>query len=130
VVVPSLWREPFSRVVPEALAAGTAVVASRWVGAAEWFEDGRGLLLFSPQAPEELDNALRRLRDEPELAGRLADAGNRKARQVFDREKFLDRLERLLEEARGRHNVSPLLSRGPRFRRASSPAAEVERRAA
>ena len=51
VVVPSLWQEPFSLVVPEALAAGTAVVASRRVGAAEWFEDGRDLLLFSPQAP-------------------------------------------------------------------------------
>jgi glycosyltransferase involved in cell wall biosynthesis len=78
--------EPFSLVVPEALAAGTAVVASKRVGAAEWFELGRELLLFSPEAPEELDHALRCLRDEPELAPRLADAGRRKASQVFDGE--------------------------------------------
>jgi glycosyltransferase involved in cell wall biosynthesis len=114
VVVPSLWQEPFSLVVPEALAAGTAVVASRDVGAVEWFEDGRDLLLFSSQTPSELDQALRRLRDEPGLAARLADAGSRKARLVFDRETFLDRLERHLKEALGRPKLSPLLASGRR----------------
>jgi glycosyltransferase involved in cell wall biosynthesis len=130
VVVPSLWQEPFSRVVPEALAAGTAVVASRRVGAVEWFEDGRDLLLFSPQAPEELDQALRRLRDEPGLAGRLAEAGSRKARQVFDKESFLDRLERHLMGALERPKLSPLLTGARGASRMVSPSAEGSRRAA
>ena len=64
--------------------------------------DGRDLLLFSGQVPSELDQALRRLRDEPELAARLATAGSRKAKQVFDRECFLDRLESHLQAALGR----------------------------
>jgi glycosyltransferase involved in cell wall biosynthesis len=130
VVVPSLWMEPFSLAVPEALAAGTAVVASRRVGAAEWFEDGRELLLFSPDAPEELDHALRRLRDEPDLATRLAEAGNRKAKQVFDQEKFIDRLESHLKRAVGEPKLSSL-PHGRRVRRCQvMPAPEPERRAA
>jgi glycosyltransferase involved in cell wall biosynthesis len=130
VVVPSLWMEPFSLVVPEALAAGTAVVASRRVGAADWFEDGRELLLFSPQAPEELDHALRRLRDELELAPRLAEAGRRRARQVFDPEKFLDRLERHLKRAVGERKLSPLLHGRRDRRRQMVSAREHGRRAA
>jgi len=130
VVVPSLWMEPFSLVVPEALAAGTAVVASKRVGAAEWFEDGRELLLFSPEAPEELDHALRRLRDEPELAQRLAEAGNHKTRQVFDQEKFIDRLEGLLEGALGQPKLSPLLSERRRLGHYLSPVTGSERRTA
>jgi len=130
VVVPSLWQEPFSLVVPEALAAGTAVVASRRVGAVEWFEDGRDLLLFSSQTPWELDQALRRLRDERGLAVRLAAAGSRKARQVFDRESFLDRLESHLKGALGRPNLSPLLAGARQVRRVTSPCAEDSRRAA
>ena len=130
VVVPSLWQDPCPAVVPEAMAAGAAVVASRWAGSTEWFEDGHELLLFSPDAPEELDHALRRLRDEPELAQRLAEAGNRKTRQVFDQEKFIDRLEQLLEGARGKTNVSPLRSGGRWPARAEWSAAEGGKRAA
>jgi glycosyltransferase involved in cell wall biosynthesis len=130
VVVPSLWQEPFSLVVVEALAAGTAVVASRHVGAAEWFEDGRDLLLFSPHAPGELDRALRLLRDEPGLAARLAAAGRRKARQVFDRESFLDRLESHLQAALEWPRLSPLLAGARAVRRVASPSAEGSRRAA
>jgi glycosyltransferase involved in cell wall biosynthesis len=130
VVVPSLWQEPFSLVVVEALAAGTAVVASRHVGAAEWFEDGRDLLLFSPEAPWELDRALRLLRDEPGLSARLAAAGGRKARQVFDRERFLDRLESHLRAALERPKLSALLAGARAVRRVASPWAEGSRRAA
>jgi glycosyltransferase involved in cell wall biosynthesis len=130
VVVPSLWQEPFALVVPEALAAGTAVVASRWTGAAEWLEDEGELLLFSPQAPWELDQALRRLRDEPALAARLAAAGSRKARHVFDPAVFIDRLERHLEGALGRPKLSPLLSERRRLGHYLSPVAESERRTA
>jgi glycosyltransferase involved in cell wall biosynthesis len=130
VVVPSLWQEPFSLVVPEALAAGTAVVASRHVGAVEWFEDGRELLLFSPQTPWELDQALRRLRDEPGLAAQLADAGKRKARQVFDRESFLDRLESHLQAALERPKLSPLRAGAREVRRFTSPCPEADKRVA
>jgi glycosyltransferase involved in cell wall biosynthesis len=130
VVVPSLWRDPCPVVVPEAMAAGAAVVASRWAGSADWFEDGRDLLLFSPEAPRELDRALRLLRDEPGLAARLADAGRRKARQVFDRESFLDRLESHLRAALERPKLSALLAGARRVRPVASPSAEDMRRAA
>jgi glycosyltransferase involved in cell wall biosynthesis len=130
VVVPSLWQEPFSLAVPEALAAGAAVVASRHAGAAEWFEDGREMLMFSPETPSELDGALRRLRDEPGLAARLAGAGSRKAREVFDRESFLDRLEGHLQAALGRPRLSPLLTLARGARRVTSPSAREDRRVA
>jgi glycosyltransferase involved in cell wall biosynthesis len=130
VVVPSLWKDPCPVVVPEAMAAGAAVVASRWAGSADWFEDGRDLLLFSPEAPWELDRALRLLRDEPGLAARLAAAGSRKARQVFDRESFLDRLESHLQAALERPKLSALLTGTRRVRPVAAPSAEGSRRAA
>ena len=108
-VVPSLWQEPFSLVVPEALAAGTAVVASRRVGAADWFEDGRELLLFSPQAPEssitpsgvyETSQRWPRGWQTPEAA-RLGRSSTGRV---------LDRLESHLQGAVGKPKLSPLLA--------------------
>lgn len=59
LIVPSRWYEGFPRVVVEAFARGTPVVASRLGGLAEIVEDGRTGRLFRPGDPDDLLLAVR-----------------------------------------------------------------------
>jgi glycosyltransferase involved in cell wall biosynthesis len=70
LVVPSLWHEPFGMVVIEAFAHGVPVVGSRRGGIPEIVGDGRTGLLFEPDAPGELRDALAALVADP---GRAAE---------------------------------------------------------
>lgn len=58
VVVPSLWYETFGRVVAEAFAVGTPVVASRIGPLSEMVEPGRSGALVPPGDPEALAEAV------------------------------------------------------------------------
>lgn len=64
LVVPSLWREPFGRVVVEANAHGVPVLASRMGGLPEIVEDGTTGYLFDSDDPEGLAGLLHRLADD------------------------------------------------------------------
>jgi glycosyltransferase involved in cell wall biosynthesis len=54
LVFPSLWPEPFGRVIIEAFACGLPVLATRAGAPGEMVHDGRTGLLFSPGDPAEL----------------------------------------------------------------------------
>jgi glycosyltransferase involved in cell wall biosynthesis len=54
ILVPSLWYEGFPRVIVEAYAKGTPVIASDLGALAELVEDGRTGLRFRPGNPEDL----------------------------------------------------------------------------
>ena len=64
LAVPSLWREPFGRIVIEANAWGIPVVASRRGGLPEIVDDGVTGYLFDPGHQGELARVLRRLTPE------------------------------------------------------------------
>ena len=61
LAVPSLWREPFGRIVIEANAWGIPVVASRRGGLPEIVDDGVTGFLFDPATEGELARTLRAL---------------------------------------------------------------------
>jgi phosphatidylinositol alpha-1,6-mannosyltransferase len=91
--------EGFGLVYLEAMRAGKPCVAVRGTAAAEVVEDGRTGLLIGPDDDAGLARALVRLFDEPELARRMGEAGERRCREVFTPERyragllpFLDRL--------------------------------------
>ena len=71
--------EKAARVIPnkvfQALACGAPVVTADTPGARELLVDGDSALLVEPGDPEALAAALRRLRDDPELARRIAAGG-------------------------------------------------------
>jgi len=77
----STSAEPFGMVVPEGMAAGLPVVASRAGGPAEYLEEGRTGLLYPPGDAGALAAALRRLADDRDLRVRLGRDGREKARE-------------------------------------------------
>lgn len=83
VVHASRIPEPFGQVLPEAMAAGCAVICAGAGGPLEIVADGITGLHARPGDVSDYARALRRLRDNPELSGRLADAGRSAALRRF-----------------------------------------------
>jgi glycosyltransferase involved in cell wall biosynthesis len=101
LVVPSIWAEPFARVVLEGMAGGLVVVAARTGGTAEIIEHDRNGLLYPPGDAAALCAAIRRLAADPDDRDRLARAGRETVRSGFTRKAMLDRIEDFLFEAAG-----------------------------
>lgn len=89
--------EGFGLVYLEAMRAGKPCVAATGSAAEEVVVDGETGLLVDPGDREALAAALGRLLADPELAGRMGEAGRRREREVFSEARFRERLEPLLE---------------------------------
>ena len=98
VVHCSTQPEPFGRVVVEAMLCGRPVVAAAAGGVPEIIAHGETGLLTPPADPAALAAALHRLRTDPALADRLAQAGRKAARQRFPVHKMLNDLERVIRQ--------------------------------
>jgi phosphatidylinositol alpha-mannosyltransferase len=99
---PSLHGESFGVVLIEAMAAGTPVVASSLDGYRNVATDDVDSLLPPPGDVAALRDALRRVLDSPDLAGRLAAAGERRAEDFSMRHLaglYVDRYRRVIAEA-------------------------------
>jgi len=101
VAVPSI-SEGFGRTAIEAMAEGTALVASRVGGLAEIITDGENGLLSPPDDPAALAGAILRLLDDPGLRCRLALAGRETVNRKYSISVMTNRIEgellRVLEE--------------------------------
>jgi len=73
-VVPSIWDEPLGVVVFEALAFGCPVIASTRGGIPEMIQPGIDGLLFDPDRPKELADAISRLATDTGLRKRMSEA--------------------------------------------------------
>ncbi len=76
---PSTGQESFGVVLLEAMAAGTAVVASDIHGYKRVVQRNLSGLLVEPKDPDALCHAITRLIDDPDLRRRIGDAGARRA---------------------------------------------------
>jgi glycosyltransferase involved in cell wall biosynthesis len=90
LVFPSLWAEPLSRVLLEALALGTPVAAMDTGGSREILEDGRSGLLVDDAAA--LGEAVARLARDDALRERLRD-GARERSAAFAPKALVPRYE-------------------------------------
>jgi len=100
LVVPSEWYENCPISVLEALACGTAVVASEIGGLPELVRNGTTGSLFDPGAEEPLAGALRGYMENPRLAQEHGTAARRLARDEFSAEAHYKRLRAAYEDAR------------------------------
>jgi alpha-maltose-1-phosphate synthase len=100
VVLPSDY-EAFGLVLLEAMAQGTAVIASRVGGIPEVVEDGRSGLLVPPRQTTQLADAIGRLWHDPGLAHRLGKAGRTEVAPRYRWETVAATLEGVYREVSG-----------------------------
>jgi glycosyltransferase involved in cell wall biosynthesis len=97
LILPSVWPENEPVTLLEAIASGTAQLASRIGGIPDLVEDGKSGLLFEPGNTSDLADKMRRYISDPALAARHG-AWNRDRRTDFDEARTLDRLQQLYRQ--------------------------------
>ncbi len=98
LLLPSIWPEPFARVVLEGMISGLVVVATATGGTSEIVVDGENGLLFLPGDPEDLTGKIASLIHDPPLRKKLADAGHQTVMKKFTVTKMMDEVESFLQE--------------------------------
>ena len=96
-IVPSLWDEPFGIVAIEAMARGTAVIASSSGGLGEIVDDGIDGFLVPPGNVEALSEKLTALLTDKRLAVCMSAAAKRAASERFSEDAFLRQLFRIYD---------------------------------
>jgi glycosyltransferase involved in cell wall biosynthesis len=99
IVVPSVWPEPLSRVLLEAMRIGRPVVATAVGGTPEAVEHGVTGLLVPRQDPEALAKAVIELLLDPARRERMGRAACERARSLFDEERLVAALLDAYREA-------------------------------
>ena len=94
-VVPGRWAEPLGNVTLEAMARGTAVVATAVGGPAEMVVDGTTGVLVAPDDVGSLAGALATLLSDRARCEALGWAGRKRAEAEYSPARLLRRLERL-----------------------------------
>ncbi len=92
VILPSIWAEPFGLVAVEAMAAGTACVASDHAALPELITHGVDGTLVPPGDPGALAAAIADVRTRPEAYAAYGVAARETYQKKFDPEQNIDQL--------------------------------------
>jgi len=92
VVVPSVWPEPLSRVLLEAMRLGRPVVATRVGGTPEAVADGVTGVLVERGDAEALARAIAGLLLDPARRAAMGEAGRARAAEFFREDRIVDAL--------------------------------------
>ena len=96
-VAPSIWPEPCSTVVMEAMLTGLPVIATRIGGMTDLVEDAETGFLIQPGDVNALQCAMQRLLDDNQLRKKMGLAGQRKVVN-FQISTVLPRIERVYQD--------------------------------
>ena len=95
LIVPSVWEEPFGRVIVEGMAAGLVVMGTATGGSAEILIHGVNCMVFPPEDAGALANHILQICNTPQLYLQLAREGNKTSTQ-FNLKTMIDEFERFL----------------------------------
>jgi len=98
VVCPSIWQEPFGKVVIEAYACEKPVVATKVGGLPEIVKDGASGILIPPNNPEALANAVCNLLKDKKRAKCMGKKGRKIVETKFSFEVVSKKCQRIYEE--------------------------------
>jgi glycosyltransferase involved in cell wall biosynthesis len=98
LLMPSIWPEPFARVVLEGMVAGLVVVATPAGGTGEIVKDNENGLLFAPGDSHDLAEKIARLIDDVDLRRRLSRAGWQTIADDFSLSRMIDQYEDYLQK--------------------------------
>jgi glycosyltransferase involved in cell wall biosynthesis len=101
VVVPSVWPEPLSRVLLEAMRLGRPIVATAVGGTPETVEHGVTGLLVPKQDPEALAKAVAELLLDPGRRERMGRAAAERAERLFGEDRLVGELVAAYQRASG-----------------------------
>jgi glycogen synthase len=96
LLFPSIWEEPFSRVILEAMASGLVVIGTHTGGTKEILKDGETGLVFSPGNSIMLAECIQRLVGNQDLMTRLAVNGRELVERQYDIRRMVDEIESYL----------------------------------
>jgi glycogen synthase len=99
LLFPSVWDEPFSIALLEAMSSGLAVVGTNTGGTAEILEDEVNALIFPKEDSEACAEQMARLIEAPQLFERIRHNGRRKVEDGFRLEHMVDRIDLALKNA-------------------------------
>ncbi|MCZ6682708.1 MAG: glycosyltransferase family 4 protein [Planctomycetota bacterium] len=100
--VPATFPESKGLYILEAMAAGVPVVQPRIGSFPELIEATQGGLLYDPEGPHSLADAITKLMDDVSLRKRLAQQGRSAVRESFTDEQMADDTWRIYERCGGR----------------------------
>ena len=98
LIFPSVWDEPFSITVLEAMASGLAVVGTATGGSGEIFEDGVNALVFEKENAQQCAACIARLFSDQQLFERVRQQGRFTLEQKHRLDQMVDTIERSLKE--------------------------------
>ena len=98
LLVPSIWAEPFARVVMEGMISGLVVLATPTGGTTEILVDSENGLLLAAGDAADLAQKIVCLGADPTLRRRLALGGQQTVVERFTKTKMMDEIESYLQE--------------------------------
>lgn len=99
LLVPSIWPEPFGRVVLEGMAAGMVVIGTAQGGMGVVLRDNETGLVFPPENAWALSQQIKRLVTDGQLGNKLVIAAQDMVCSSFTEEKMVDAYEAYLKRA-------------------------------
>ena len=98
LAVPSIWKEQFGLIGPEALACGVPCVGSDFGGIPEWLHDGEWGFTVPPRDPTALANRIVTILENPDLRLKFGTRGRAWALRQYSADKYRQNRLRLLEQ--------------------------------
>jgi glycosyltransferase involved in cell wall biosynthesis len=96
LLLPSIWEEPLALIMQESLASGLVVIGSATGGTKEIIVDGENGLTFPAEDFLTLRDKIDLLLNDPLLGRKLAESGQRTAKEKFDLVRMVDDIEAYL----------------------------------